>query len=296
MYSHSLNENIVSTNNDETFFHYCLNLSGNLADVWLSESPGKLLLTNLDVAKNILKVNDEELNELIVDIDTSIPEFSTMFEMSLVSVEDREKVILEAKELLLTRSLHTIKKLEDDRKYIDSITDRVEQIEKESRLDHLTGIYNRQHIDHLLEKEYEESNINHWPLSLVFIDIDDFKLINDTFGHLGGDEVLKVISKFFSSNIRETDYIARYGGDEFILMLPGSTSVIAKTLIERLLELFEEKVKVKVKDIDVEVSVSIGIATHVGEHDFNNLKELMAAADSALYKAKESGKNCFAIY
>ena len=131
---------------------------------------------------------------------------------------------------------------------------------------------------------------------MVFIDIDDFKLINDTFGHLAGDEVLKVISKFFSSNIRETDYIARYGGDEFLLMLPGSTSEIAKTLIERLLELFKEKVKVKVKDMDVAVSVSIGIATHIGKHDFDNLKELMDAADNALYKAKASGKNCFAIY
>lgn len=295
-YSHSLNENVDNTDKDGGIFHYCLNLSGSLADVWLSETPGKLLLANLDVAKNTLRVSNEQLNELIVDIDTSLPEFSAMFEMSLVSNKERENVIFEAKELLLTRSLHTIKKSEDDRKYIDSITDRVEKIEKESRLDHLTGVFNRQYIDHLLENEYEESNINHWPLSLVFIDIDDFKLINDTFGHLGGDEVLKVISNFFSDNIRETDCIARYGGDEFLLMLPGSTSEIAETLIERLLELFKEKVKVKVKDMDVEVSVSIGVATHVGKHDFDNLKELMDAADNALYKAKASGKNCFAIY
>lgn len=296
LYSHSLNNGLESQSKDEIYFHYCLNLSGSLADIWLSDKPGELLLSNLDVTKKVLNVNNDELNEIIVDIDTFLPEISTMFDIFLVSDKERENVVFEAKELLLTRSLHTIKKSEDDRKYIDSITDRVEKIEKESRLDHLTGVYNRQYIDHLLENEYEESNINHWPLSLVFIDIDDFKLINDSYGHLGGDEVLKVISKFFSSNIRETDYIARYGGDEFLLMLPGSTSEITKQLIERLLELFKEKVKVKVKDMDVAVSVSIGIATHVGEHDFDSLKELMDAADNALYKAKASGKNCFSIY
>lgn len=296
MYSHSLNTGLPNQSKDDSYFHYCLNLSGNLADVWLNDNPGELLLSNLEVVKRVLNVDNDGLNKIIVDIDASLPDISNMFEMLLVGDKERENVLYQAKELLLERSLHTIKQSDDDRRYIDSVTDRVEKIEKESRLDHLTNVYNRQHIEHLLELEYEESNINHWPLSLAFIDVDNFKLINDTFGHLAGDEVLKAIANFFSNNIRETDILARYGGDEFLLMLPGSTADIAKTMLERLLVLFKRDVKVDTKDTDIKISISIGLATHIGEHDFDNLKGLIAAADKALYKAKAEGKNCLASY
>lgn len=296
MYSHSLDMGLPDQSKDDICFHYCLNLSGTFADVWLNDNPDELLRSNLEGAKKILNVDNDGLNKIIVGIDASLPDISNLFEILLVGDRERENVLYEARELLLERSLHTIKQSEDDHHYIDSITNRVEKIEKESRLDHLTNIYNRQHIDHLLELEYKESNINYWPLSLAFIDVDNFKLINDTFGHLVGDDVLKAIANFFSNNIRETDILARYGGDEFLLMSPGSTTDITKAMLERLLVLFKKEVKVDAKDIDVDISISIGLATHLGEHNFENLKYLMAAADKALYKAKEEGKNCLAIY
>ena len=178
-FSHSLNSKDNSTS--DASFHYCMNLSGNLADVWLTEHPGELLLSILNVTKNALNINNVDLNNIIVEINDSLPDISKSFEMFLVGDKERELVLNEARELLLERSIHTIKQSEADRRYIDSVTERVEKIEKESRLDHLTKIYNRQHIEKLLELEYEESNINQWPLSIAFIDIDDFKFINDTF-------------------------------------------------------------------------------------------------------------------
>ena len=296
MYSHSLNTGLSNQSEDDISFHYCLNLSGGLADIWLDNNREELLLSILEVTKQILSVDNEEFNEIIIEINDALPAISAIFEMFLVGDKDREHVLHEARELLLERSIHTIKKSEDDRRYIESITDRVEKIEKESRLDHLTNVYNRQHIEKLLEIEYEESNINKWPLSVAFIDIDDFKLVNDTFGHLAGDEVLKSISNFFSKNIRQTDVLARYGGDEFILMLPGSTSDIAKSLLERLLSLFKSEVIIDVKDIKITTSVSIGLATHTGMTGFEKLKDVLAAADEALYKSKKEGKNCLSVY
>jgi len=186
--------------------------------------------------------------------------------------------------------------LYSQRRYIKSITDRVEEIEKSSRIDHLTKVYNRQHIDRLLEDEYKESNINRWPLSLAFIDIDDFKLINDTYGHLVGDELLKLISDFFLRNLRDTDSLARYGGDEFLLMLPGSTADISKSVLDRLLKIYLEQVVLETKGLKISASVSIGLATHMDMHKFDSLKEFMAAADEALYKAKSQGKNCISVY
>lgn len=296
LYSHSLNINDHNKSDSEKNFHYCINLSGNLADIWLENSPEELLLSNLAVAKQVLDVSNDEFNQIIVDIDESLPEISKIFEMHIVSDDEREHVLDEAREVLLERSIHTIKQSEDDRRYIEGLTERVEKIEKESRMDHLTKVYNRQYIDQLLETEYEEANINRWPLSLAFIDIDNFKSINDTHGHLLGDEVIKLISDFFSINIRETDVLARYGGDEFLLMLPGATEEIAKSVIDRLLAVFKNNAVLEVKGECITASVSIGLATHMDKHDFANLKLFMAAADKALYKAKAAGKNCLAVY
>lgn len=296
LHSHSLNIKEVGQSKDDDCFHYCVNLSGTLADVWLDEHPGELLLSALNVAKQVLKVNNDEFNQLIIEIDDSLPDISNMFEISLVSEREREHVIHEARELLLERSISSIKQSEDDRRKIDSITNRIENIEKASRLDHLTKVYNRQYIDQLLEEEFKEAANNSWSLSLAFVDIDNFKLINDTYGHLVGDEILKSISEFFAKNIRETDVLARYGGDEFLLMLPGSTSDTAKAVLDRLLDLFKGAITLEVKGEDLSARVSIGLATHMDGIKFNNLKEFIAAADEALYRAKSEGKDCLAIY
>ena len=295
-FSHTLNINEPEESQAERCFHYCLSFSGNLADVWLNDNPSELLLSLFDVIKNTLKMSNEELNEFIVDVDNLLPEMSSMFDISLISNEEREKVLYEARELLLERSIAFIKQSEDDRRYIDSITQRVEKIEEESRLDYLTKVYNRKYIDALLEDEFKNSNINKWPLSLAFIDVDDFKLINDTYGHLVGDDILKMISTFFSENIRESDVLARYGGDEFLLMLPGADLETAKSILERLLPLLEKAICLDVKNVTLSSSVSIGLATYTDKSGFSNLNDFISAADEALYEAKSGGKNCLAVY
>ncbi len=296
LYSHSLNIPGADQSKEDSYFHYCVNLSGTLADVWLDDNPGELLLSVLEVAKRVLDVDNDEFNQLIVEIDESLPEISKMFEMKLVSDREREQVVYEARELLLERSITSIKQSEDARRHIENITNRIENIEKSSRLDHLTKVYNRQYIEELLEGEFKEATNNGWSLSLAFIDVDNFKLINDTYGHLIGDEILKSISEFFSNNIRGTDVLARYGGDEFLLMLPGSTSDISKSVLERLLGLLRDAITLEVKGVKLTAHVSIGLATHMGEKEFGSLKAFMAAADDALYKAKSKGKDCLAIY
>ncbi len=295
LYSHSLNRPGEQSRQQE-LFHYCLHLSGSMADIWLEDNPGEALLSILDVARTILNLDNEGFNQLIVDIDALVPEICTMFDIELLDNNKREQVVNEAREILLERNLASIKQAEDDRNYIANITSRVEQIEKASQLDHLTGIYNRQHIDSLLELEFSEALKNSWPLSLAFIDIDNFKEINDSYGHLAGDEILKNISRFFADNIRETDKLARYGGDEFLLMLPGSSNDAAETILKRLLQLFQQEVYLQVKGENIQAGVSIGLASHGDVHKFDDLKGLMSAADDALYRAKEKGKNCLAVY
>lgn len=296
MYSHSFDPEVLKKNAANNDFNYCLNFSGVIADLWLDENAKNKLEDTMDATKMFLGIDKAGFNQLLFDINNILPEISELFEISLISEGERERILNEARDLMLERSVQFIKQSEEDRREVEHISQKVKVVEKINQRDHLTSVFNRRHIEIILEEEYESSNINKWPLSLAFIDIDDFKGINDKYGHLAGDEILKFISSFFSKNIRETDMLARYGGDEFLLMLPGATSDIAKSLLERLLTLFKKEAKQNINGVDVLSSVSIGIATHMDKNDFNTQKEFMNAADKALYQAKEKGKNCLVVY
>lgn len=296
MYSHSLTENFSEESEEDICFHHCLNFSGVIADIWLEETSGELFQSTMDAAQMFLGLDKAEFNKLIMDINNELPEISDLFEINLINKKERDRVLDEARELLLERSIHFIKQSEDDRRQLEKVSEKVKEVEKINQRDHLTEIYNRRHIEYLLDEEYESSNINKWPLSLAFIDIDDFKYVNDTYGHFAGDEVIKFIATFFLNNLRETDVLARYGGDEFILMIPGATTDIAQVLLTRLIEKLKKEPKVEVDGVTLNITVSVGLATHFDKINFDSLKDLVTATDEALYKAKAKGKNCLAIY
>lgn len=294
--SHTLNREVDKDTDTISRFEYCVKFSACLADIWIEDKSDESLLATQEAIKTLLDFDEEQFQSLKVDISNELTTISTLFEVDLSNEIERGKLLNEANEVSLERSLYFIKQSEENRKKIESITEQVKDIEKESELDHLTHVFNRKHIDRVLADEYENSNINRWPLSLVFIDLDSFKDINDTYGHLAGDKVLVGVAEFFSNNIRQTDTIARYGGDEFILMLPGSTSDIAFGMLNRLIELYREQLKVEFEGNVLSTTVSMGLATHMDIHDFDTLKDFIRAADKALYKAKEAGRNCVSLY
>ena len=277
-------------------FEYCINFSGCLADIWLNDNSDDLLYAAQEAIQVFLGLDHDSFNNLKTDINNELVSISNLFEIDLKDEIERGRLLNEAHEASLKRSLYFIKEAEENRREIESITEQVKDIEKESQLDHLTQIFNRKYIERVLAEEYESSNINRWPLSLAFIDIDYFKEVNDTYGHMAGDKVLVSIAEFFSNNIRQTDVLARYGGDEFILMLPGSTSDIAYGMLNRLIELLRAELSVEFDGILLNLSVSIGLASHMDSHDFDTLKDFIRAADKALYHAKEAGRNGVTLY
>ncbi len=160
---------------------------------------------------------------------------------------------------------------------------------KLSTVDPLTNIYNRRFVNGFLIKEVERSKRLDRSFSIVIADIDDFKHINDTYGHLSGDMILKSISSLITDTFRSLDVVGRYGGDEFMIILPHANHEVASTTIERLRQKIEGMEFTVIKEQTIRVTVSFGIATF--PKDGTSLDDLLINADEQLYKAKGLGKN-----
>jgi len=161
-------------------------------------------------------------------------------------------------------------------------------------IDELTSAYNRRFGMQRLSEEFSRAARNGTPLSIIMSDIDFFKAVNDTYGHQAGDMVLKKVSHILKSNIREGDILCRYGGEEFITILPGSSLEDAAKLTERLRRIIETTEYQWENDISIKISSSFGVATCDGSDICDEMK-LIQRADMALYNAKESGRNCVKI-
>lgn len=153
-----------------------------------------------------------------------------------------------------------------------------------STTDYLSGAYNRVKFDHELKYWVAYSKENDKPLSLMILDFDNFKRINDTYGHLIGDNVITETAALVMKSIRETDIFARWGGEEFILLLPNTNKAHAVELTERLRTSIEGY---EFKEVG-KVTCSFGVAQLTGEDD---IKSLMQRADKMLYRAKRAGRN-----
>jgi len=158
-----------------------------------------------------------------------------------------------------------------------------------ARKDGLTGIYNRQYFQERLQAEFKEAQKNGWPLSLVMYDIDHFKKFNDMYGHLFGDKVLKSVAEVVASTLRKGDVLARFGGEEFTILLPQTSLDEAYEKVEMLRKLISEHV-INDNLISVSVTASFGISSY--DECALSENELIRTADDALYEAKASGRNC----
>lgn len=156
--------------------------------------------------------------------------------------------------------------------------------------DDLTGLYNHRFFQEILEKEIHRSSRYQHPLSLLLLDIDYFKTINDTYGHPTGDRVLKEISLKMIELVRQNDIVARYGGEEFAIILPETGQVGGKVLAQRLRRGIEQ-LRIPHDNQDIALTVSIGLAGIESTDSMVSRAELIARSDQALYEAKRNGRN-----
>ncbi|MET0064718.1 MAG: diguanylate cyclase [Candidatus Thiodiazotropha sp.] len=184
----------------------------------------------------------------------------------------------------------------DGKPYLEGIVMNIDErkaMEQELALlasrDTLTDLYNRREMEHQFREELQRAYRYKRPLSLLWIDVDHFKSVNDLFGHKAGDEVLRKLGQLLSGAIRTVDYAARYGGEELAIILPELDESRSLEMAERLRKLVEETEFVIEAPLQVSITISVGVATYPIHG--KTCDELLRAADHAMYRAKQSGRN-----
>jgi diguanylate cyclase (GGDEF)-like protein len=161
-----------------------------------------------------------------------------------------------------------------------------EKVRQMAYLDGLTGIFNRRYFEVRIAEEIERAQRYQNELSIIMIDVDNFKKLNDEFGHLLGDEALRQVSAIFAHNLRKVDIACRYGGEEFVILAPQTTGDAAFGVAEKLRRVVEGW---SFPGVPRRVTIAAGVASYPGNGRTRD--ELVKAADDALYRAKQNGRN-----
>jgi diguanylate cyclase (GGDEF)-like protein/PAS domain S-box-containing protein len=198
--------------------------------------------------------------------------------------------------LLILRDITKRKTIEDSlnqanqelEKRIEEIQILQHQLREESIRDPLTNLYNRRYLEDSLQREFARAHRDEYPISVIMADIDHFKRVNDTYGHSVGDEVLQQLSQILLTSFRLEDIICRYGGEEFIIVMPSTTVETAFIRTENFRDTLE-KTTMEISGQKVQITLSAGVAVY--PLDGSSVEDVINAADRALYQAKSAGRN-----
>jgi diguanylate cyclase (GGDEF)-like protein len=197
------------------------------------------------------------------------------------------------------RNLETIKALAsyiaialNNSRQSDELKAKAAELELALRTDALTGLYNRRHVLEKIDEERIRFQRNARPFSIVICDIDFFKKVNDVYGHDCGDAVLKALAGLLGRHIRKQDCLARWGGEEFLLLLPETSKAGASVLAKKLRQRVEE-FEFAYAGLKLPITMTFGVAEYIS--DFG-IDACIVGADSALYKGKNSGRNCVVTF
>ena len=239
-------------------------------------------------AADLLGIEIGAALETISTLVAEIPEVERLFDTTLLDAEYASAILDQARELLSARSVHAMHEIE-------TLKETAAELEAQTRRDALTGALTRRHLDVVVRQEFEGAVAGRWPLSVVFADLDCFKRVNDTYGHAAGDTVLANTAKLLGEVVRDSDYVGRYGGEEFLIVLPGVSADIASKVCHRLLSRLRTTYHT-LPSGHIRVTISLGLATHSSDAPFRNVNALIEAADRCLYAAKKAGRDRLVLF
>jgi len=285
----------LSASTEEGRCARCVALGSDLAEAVLQEDRGRLVPALAQRAHNLLGMSHEQFNEVVARILSLIPETEALYETSILQQDDADNLLAEARELLAVRNLHALQEVSALQATTSVLLTRTEEAEDSSRRDPLTGVLNRPWLDRMLDREFTQAVVFGRDLSIAHIDLDRFKNINERYGTQTGDKVLRSCAQALQSCVRGSDLVARYSGEEFLVVLPGADREIARQVAQRMLASLSGSAH-DPDNRELQVTASIGVATYSLQQRFPSTLALLEAADHALYAAKLCGRNrieCF---
>ncbi len=293
---HSHDPSAAGVDSEDKPFIRCVALSGELSDIWLGARNDVALRRVGQTAHKYLGIQANRLGEMFDMVREQLPVAEEIFQMQLYDADQLQDITESARETLMVRNLHQINEAQDLQRRTSKLEAENNELKEENIVDPLTGASNRRHFEETLATEFSTASAQGWPLSVVFVDLDKFKQVNDTFGHQAGDAVLQNVAAFLRDMLRDSDIIARYGGDEFVLLLPGVDAEKANGVGVRICQEVRQRAASLPDGQRVGYTLSLGIATCDSHNRFESPKALLAAADSALYHSKRTGRDRFTCY
>lgn len=274
-----------------------LDLAGKISAVYHS-SQSRINVANVrrDLTDNY-GLSEREITELIDAVATRANEVLSFFDMSGDEIRPLSEMLQEANQELgklncsyeqLVMDLKQAKG--ESSKYAGKLIDANKKYREMAYRDELTGLYNNRYFQEVMDKELERARRYGHALSLVFFDIDNFKEINDNFGHLAGDAVLRRLAKQVLQIMRGSDIVVRYGGDEFAVIMPETGREGLEVFAERIRRGIEEMV-VSIDQASLQVTISVGGSTFNSKNPQVNKRIMFGAADKAIYQSKRAGRN-----
>ncbi|MFJ7566476.1 diguanylate cyclase [Herminiimonas sp. NPDC097707] len=252
----------------------CVATSGYFADVFLKGDHAMQIVAASEAAARWLCMDACTTIAMLEKMREQMQEFEALFDMRVLQTDQVDALLQEAKELITIANLG-----------------RQRELEEKTHRDVLTGAHNRRYFDEAFKDEFAVASRQGWPLSVAFIDIDHFKQVNDSYGHAAGDKALIALSRIIAYQIRGSDIFVRYGGEEFVLLFPGTAAEEALIVLTRI----RQAVASYCHTYDTatfHLTISAGLAFHMDEDMKHETAEgLLRAADSALYTAKQNGRN-----
>ncbi|MBL4886346.1 MAG: HDOD domain-containing protein [Planctomycetaceae bacterium] len=273
-------------------------LSNAVGDYFLSSVREQALSRVRFVAKSFFNMDEIAVDKYLESMEERIEQAGNLFSIDMSDYEDPADLMVQANQQLLELTMKSqleTQKISTQQKKTEAEKVELETQNQELQIkatrDPLTGIYNRAFFDDAVAQSIHEACDRCIPFGVIFADIDKFKLLNDTYGHQFGDEVLKKVAALIARNLRPKDVLARYGGEEFVILISTPTEKSIQKIAERIRASLEAGVFYN-ETTPITVTASFGAAvTLPGRIDNNYAEQVVQQADEAMYESKKNGRN-----